>query len=999
MSTIRFLKRKIFPLLLLCSGTAFAQDYPVTGKITATDGSPVAGVNVVVKNSSLGTTTDSNGAFTLTLSKSPETLVFSFIGFRTEERQVSSSSSSVEIIMEEDITSLGEVVISGLATTVKRSNLANAVVSVDAAELMGTTNPQTVDYALYGKVPGVNMNANGGAPGGGINVQLRGISTLGAGSSQPLYIIDGVYVNNTSIRSGRTEVSGAGAGTASNNQDDAANRLSDINPDDIERIEILKGPSAAAIYGARANAGVIIITTKTGTSGKTKISFNQDLGMVKGQNLDYYDTWDEAKISTFFSATAAPAQLALYNAAKSAGTIRDYEEILYGETGLLSNSQLCINGGSDKTRFYVSAGLQDEDGIIKNTGFKRYSIRANVNHEISDYVKFSINTNYAKSDNDRGFTGNQNNTGGSLGYALAYTKPYFDLLPDEGGNYPDNPYFNDNPIAIRDLARNNQTVNRFITSGSITADLLKKDALSLQFVMNGGVDYMSGNSMIYFPETLQHQRAQANPGDITIGSQDDLNTNIQGFLVLNTSSGTTNFTTQAGAVRLDQNSEYELMRGRGLSGGQTNLRYANVVSILSQVNQKITDVGVYAQQEVNFADRIIATAGVRFDKSTLNVDQEKFYPFFKASVAANISNYPFWTFEKWNQLKFRAAFGQSGGLPTFGSTFLSLQPQVIGGSIGAQVGTRSVDPDLVPETANEIELGIDAGFFNNKISLEASYYIKKVNDLILDLEPAGSTGIVAIATNAADLENRGLELAVAATPVANDNFSWTTRVAWWRNRAEITKLKIPTFTQGGFGPSLGTYLIAEGYSPTTIVGNPPDEDVPGGFSVIGDRQADFDMTLMNSFTFLKNFEFSFLLHRKQGGDNINLSALLLDDGGTTPNWNGDSDGDGTPNGLDRLLGWAVDGQTKVFIEDASYWKLREIGLYYTIPSSVTSSVLNGALNKVKVGFSANNILLSSSYGSYDPEVSNFGAQPVNSNVEVSPYPSSRRYFFHLSVDF
>jgi TonB-linked SusC/RagA family outer membrane protein len=903
------------------------------------------------------------------------------------------------VLLEEDVTSLEEIVISGLATTVKRSNLANAVVSVDANELMGATNPQTLDYALYGKVTGVNMNSNGGAPGGGVSMQFRGISTLGAGSSQPLYIVDGVYINNTSIRTGRTEVSGAGAGTSTNNQDDSPNRLADLNPDDIERVEVLKGPSAAAIYGTRANAGVIIITTKKGKRGKTKISFNQDLGFAKAQNLNYYDTWDEAKIQAFFPADNVATELARFNESRTNGTITNYEEELYGETAVLSNTQLSLSGGSDKTVFFVSAGLQDEDGIIKNTGFKRYSVRANVEQAVSDRISFSLHTSYSKTDNDRGFTGNQNNTGGSLGYALAYTKSYVNLFPDESGNYPNNPHFNDNPLAIRDLARNNQVVNRFITSANLSIDLLQKPNSYLKFVLNGGVDYLSGNSIIYFPEILQHQQANANPGDITAGSQDDLNANIQGFLVYNAQKGTTNFTTQVGAVRLDQNSEYELIRGRGLSGGQTNLRYAAVVSTLSNVNQTIRDVGIYGQQEVNWDDRLIGTVGVRFDKSTLNIDQKKFYPFYKASMAANISNFDFWNVPSWDQLKLRVAFGQSGGLPTFGNTFLSLQPQLIGGSIGAQVSTRSVDPDLEPETSNELEFGIDAGFFNNRISLEASYYIKRVNDLILDLQPAESTGVTAVATNAADLENKGIELALSGTPVNTSAISWFSRISWWKNKAEITNMKIPTATTGGFGPSLGTYLLAEGYSPTTIVGNPPSEDVPGGFSVIGDRQADFDMTLYNSITFLKNFELSFLLHWKQGGDNINLSALLVDDGGTTPNWNGDSDGDGLPNGLERLVQWSADGETKVFIEEATYWKLREVGLYYNFPKAMTSSWLNGAISRVKVGVSANNILLSSTYGSYDPEVSNFGAHPVNSNVEVAPYPSSRRFFFHLTVDF
>lgn len=989
----------LFLISLFVFNDARAQERRVTGKVTSQeDGTALPGVNVVIKGTTSGTVTDADGNYSLSVISADASLVFSFIGLQTEEVAIG-ERSVVDVALSLDVMQLSEVVVSGLASTVKRTNLANAIVSVDAGELMGTTNPQTVDYALYGKVTGVNMNANGGAPGGGVSVNLRGISTLGAGSSQPLYIVDGVYVNNTSIRTGRTEVSGAGAGSAANNQDDGANRIADLNPDDIERVEVLKGPSAAAIYGTRANAGVIIITTKKGQKGKTKVSFNQDIGMAKGQNMNFYDPWDVDKINTFFSPATAPGQVAAYNQAVSEGRVLDLEKEIYGETGILSNTQVSVNGGGDNTTFFVSAGLQDETGIIKNTGFERYSIRANIEQKIGQKIKLSLNTNYVKSDADRGFTGNQNNTGGSLGYAIAYTKSYANLLPDSQGNYPDNPYFNDNPFAIRDLATNNQVVNRFITAGSLNIDLWQKGASDLRFVVNGGVDYLSGNSLVHFPEVLQHQRAEANPGDVMWGRQDDLNSNIQGFFVFNTMAGKTSLSTQLGAVRLGQDSEYSLMRGRGLSGGQTNLRWAKVVSIQSQLNQQITDTGLYAQQEVNMDDKLIGTLGIRMDKSTLNLDQDKFYPFAKASLATNITNFDFWTVEAVNQLKLRVAFGQSGGLPQFGNTFESLTPQLIGGSLGGQVGVRSVDPNLKPETSNELEFGVDAGFLDNKITLEATVYNKKVNDLILDQEPAESTGITAITTNAADLENKGIELALNATPVNTGQISWLTRVAWWRNRSEITRLDIPTYTTGGFGPALGSYLIAEGYSPTTIIGNPASPTTPGGFSVIGDRQADFDMTFYNSITFLKNFEFSFLVHWKQGGDNINLSALLWDDGGSTADWAGDSDGDGTPNGLDRLLDWAVNDQTTVYVQDASYWKLREVGLYYNVPKNVYSSWLKGGINRLKLGVSANNILLSTKYDSYDPEVSNFGSQPVNSNVEVAPYPSARRLFFHLSVDF
>ncbi len=974
-----------------------AQDIRVSGTVTEeSTGEALAGVNVIIQGTTTGTITDIEGNYTLEAPRGA-TLLFSFVGYLTQS--IVADRQTINVTLTQDVTNLEEVVISGLASTVKRSNLANAVATVDADQLRGTTTQQTLDNALYGKIPGVNMNANGGAPGGGINVQLRGISTLGAGSSQPLYIIDGVYLDNSAIRTGRTQVSGASGGQSTATQDNASNRIADLNPDDIERIEVLKGPSAAAIYGTRANAGVIIITTKKGSQGKPKIRFNQDIGMAKGQNFVGFDDWNPDKIAAYYGTGATgQAELQKYQAALNEGRVTDWEEEIYGETALLLNSQLSITGGNDQTTYFISGGWQDEEGIIDKTGFERYSIRANIEQKLWDKVKLNVNSNYIRSESDRGFTGNQNNTGGSMGYTLAYTPTYADLFPDEQGNYPDNDYFNDNPLAIRDLAENSSEVNRFITSFGLNWDILQTTNSYLSFNMSGGIDYLTSESLVYFPEILQHQEAQANPGDVMWGKANNFNSNIQGFLVFNTNFSEFSSTTQAGVVKLHQTSDFILNRGRGLAGGQTNLQWANVVSVQEQTIQEVSDLGLVFQEELNWGEKIIATVGIRLDKSTLNFQQNEFYAFPKASVAVNLHNFDFFESALFSQLKFRAAYGETGGLPVFGRTFESLTPQLIGGGLGGQVGTRGVDPDLVPETASEIEIGADIGLFNGAVTLEATYYNKKVRDLILDLVPAESTGILAIATNAADLENKGIELALSASPIRNQNFEWFTQLLWWKNESEITSLNVPTFTTGGFGPSLGSYLIADGYSPTTIIGTPSGTEIPGGFTVYGDRQADWDMSFYNSIRFLKNFEFSFLIHRKQGGDNINLSSLLWDDGGNTPGWDNDANNNDTPDGLDRLLDWAG-GNTGVYIQESSYWKLREIGLYYTVPANLTGTFLNGAFSKIRMGVSGNNILLSTPYESYDPEVSNFGNQPISSNIEVTPYPSSRRYFFHLSLEF
>ncbi len=274
----------------LSTGMVYAQ-YTVTGTVNdSRTGESIIGANVYVKNNpSRGTITDANGKFSLALPNSQAAVIeVKFVGFFTQTVEVSPQTKDVTVSLKEDVTNLDEVVVAGLASSVKRSNLANAVTSVNAKELTGTTTIQTTDGALYGKVVGANIRSSGGAPGGGISIQLRGISSL-VGASQPLIILDGVYINNASQRTGRATLSGAGG----SDQDDGSNRLADLNPADIENIEILKGPSAAAIYGTRANAGVIIITTKRGSSGKTKISFSQDIGFANPLRLLGVDDWSE----------------------------------------------------------------------------------------------------------------------------------------------------------------------------------------------------------------------------------------------------------------------------------------------------------------------------------------------------------------------------------------------------------------------------------------------------------------------------------------------------------------------------------------------------------------------------------------------------------------------------------------------------------------------------------------------------------------------------------
>ena len=313
----------LFILSLITAGLAHAQNTLEGEVIDSRTGEPLFGVSVLDVNAGSGTSTDLDGGFTITYSGTT-TLRFSFIGYRTVDIEVTPTTSDLTVELEQEISALDEVVVTGLGTSIKRENLANSITRIDSDKLTGNVTPQTLDNTLNGKIPGVNIRAQSGAPGGGVNVQLRGISTLGAGSSQPLYIIDGVYVNNDAIANGRFLTTGANSFA----EDNPANRVADLNPEDIESIEVLKGASAAAIYGQRANAGVIIINTKKGQGGKTKVSFTQEVGFNSALNLGQIGAeWDLDKIDFIdgtlgFQGTATTEQIRqLFQQAESTGTI------------------------------------------------------------------------------------------------------------------------------------------------------------------------------------------------------------------------------------------------------------------------------------------------------------------------------------------------------------------------------------------------------------------------------------------------------------------------------------------------------------------------------------------------------------------------------------------------------------------------------------------------------------------------------------------------------
>lgn len=998
MRHIQLTSIKLMLLLFIFPAVLFAQE-TLTGKtINESTGEPVPFVNVIQKGTTNGTTSDLDGNFSLSVESLPTTLVFSYIGFESQEIVVT-QNSPINLSFVEAAAALDEVVVTGLATSIKRSNSANAVASITAEELIGTTTPPTLDGALYGKFPGAIVSANSGAPGGGLSVKLRGATSI-QGNTQPLYIIDGVYVDNSSIAAGLNAVSAAAAGGSASNQDNPSNRIADINPEDIANIEILKGASAAAIYGSRAAAGVVIITTKRGVAGETSYRFSQSLGWTEVINLQGLRDYNEERVRESFGEAAVQD----FVDARDENRLIDYEEELFGNKGLLSITNFSTSGGGEKTRFFAGATHNSEDGIVNNTGYEKVSLRLNVDHRANDFIKLGLSTNYINSSSDRGYF-NNDNTGTSVGVALTGTVPWLQLFPDQNGNYPDNPLGSSNILQTRDLVTNNEKVNRLIMGGTANIDLYKSDKSNLELILRGGLDFYNFNTIAFFPKELQFQKpSNGGQNGVSVqGSTQNKNYNLSAFLVHNFfTESNINFRTQAGLTREYFDRNGYLITATDLVASETNVDQATNTGV-DQNRLQQEDAGFFVQEEVNFQDKVIATFGVRGDKSSNNGDANKLNYYPKASVAVNLNEFEFWNTESiLNQLKFRAAYGEAGNFPPIGALFTSYNSFTNVGLGGVTlkgislIGTRG-NPDLNSERQKEFETGIDFGLFKNRLTGSLTYYIKTVDDLILNASKEPSSGFTTEFVNAGSLENKGVEIGLNASIFRGEDFSWDFGMNFFKNKSKITKLDVPAFNVGGFGATLGTFRIEEGQSATQIVGIGPN---PGanGLQKFGDSEPDFQMAFNNSLSY-QGFDFNFLWQWKKGGDNINLTALLTDLSGTSHDFDTiDLDPAGQVGNGPYRVG-QLGSSAGVFIEDAGYLRLREVGLYYTLPAELTDTFLNGTFERIKFGLSGNNLINIFDYNSYDPEVSNFGGSGIFNAVEVTPFPSSKRYMFNVAFNF
>lgn len=971
---------------------AAAQQRQLSGTVTAEGGEPLAAARVAITGTSQGVSTGASGRYEISVPAGAVRLTVSRIGYNTREVTVPATQNTFNVQLQSAVLSLEALVVTGQATTVARRNLANAVASVSGAEV-NRAPAQTVDQALAGKIPGAIVSANSGAPGGGIQVDLRGVSSINA-SAEPLWVIDGVVMSNLAIPSGQNAITDAVAGDDASVQDNSTNRIADLNPADIESVEVLKGASAAAIYGSKASNGVIIVTTRRGRDGAPRFALSQRLGYYELANTLGSRRFTLEEAVAQYGASAA----ALYGD----GTHYDHEKQLAGQRDLGRETSVSVSGGSGQTRYFASGLLMDEPGIIDNTGFEKQSLRINLDQGLGRGVELSVNTNLLHSRSNRGLTNNDNR---SVSYYVALSgTPAFVDLRRQGALFPDNPFGPSNPLQTAALLQNAEDVWRFIGSGTARVPLVTGDEHSLRMVFGGGADFFRQRNRLLSPVDLEYEAVldETESGTSILANSDNLNLNGNANMVHVWAPASWTATTSVGVQYEDRDLGVNRVITRGLVAGQGGVDDGPRPFVI-ETRQRVRDFGIFAQEEFLAVDnRLLLTAGVRADRSSNNGDTDEYFLYPKAAASFRFPG----LLPRVDDLKLRVAYGETGNLPLWADKFTEMSTaNSIDGFKGIVVQGVTGAADIRPERMREIEGGFDLALLDGRASFEFTAYDQQISDLLLRRTLNPSSGFVTQIFNGGELHTRGIEMALAATPIQRGDFGWNTRATFYTTKSTVENLPVPSFRAGAFGSTaLGVFQIEEGKSATQIVGR----DVDAGGAVVerqlGDATPEFKMGFSNELTF-GAFSLYGLLDWQHGGDLINLTRLLYDAGGVSVDYALPA-GVTTPraisecypgcSGLERISGFGT--FTKQYIEDASYVKLREVSLGWRVPASLLSRA-PGRVSDAGITLSARNLVTWTDYTGLDPEVSNFGTQQIARGVDVAPFPPSRSFWLTFNFGF
>ncbi len=950
---------------------------------------PIPSAQIQVRGSTAGALTQEDGNFSIRVASGDVVLSIKRIGYRPIDLTVPASQSSVKIVMRKDALKLDQVVVTGQATGISRRNLPNSVASV-SAEQLAKVSSAAIDQALQGKVAGAQISTSTGAPGGGNRVRIRGISSI-LGNAQPLYVIDGVIVSDVSIGNGTNKLTRA-AGTAISavTQEAPVNRIADLNPNDIESVEILKGSAAAAIYGSKASGGVILITTKRGQAGRPKYNFRTGLG---GNSLAYRN--GSRKFNSLADATLAfgPRASEFYDANR----FIDYESLAYENKPVNSENTLSVSGGTQDTRYFISGTSRQEQGIVRNSYAKKTGVRINLDQKLSSTLDLQVGAEVLRTLSDRGLFGNDN-AGNSVAYTLTKVPSFLDLRRNADGSWPVNPFYNSNPLQTIDLVKNQEGVWRSITTARLTWNAFSNNKHDIKFVGYGGTDVLAQHNEVYAPPELQFEPLDGLPGTTVVSDGN----NTQGNMNLNvvhvwrpreTISATTQFGTQYERRKFNSSRS----SGQGLLGG-LQVVTSGTVRDIDESRVLTEDFGLFGQTEILWRERLLLTAGARADRSSNNGDPGAFYLFPKGSASYRM---PALMPGKVDELKLRLAYGETGNQPLYGQKFTSLDLSNIGGLGAFRVGTGRGASSIRPERQREIEAGFDATILGNRGTIDFTGFQRNISDLLITRTLPPTSGYSSEVSNGASMRVWGLETSVSLFPVQKSNFSWNTRVNWGMNRSKITDLPVPAFLLGTF--QVGAVRIEEGKSATQLIGNDtlpqsPRQLYPNGV-LMGDGNPKWNGGWSNEVR-MGRFSAFALIDRQQGGMLANGTWRHYDLGQNSRDFDAPGPVAGQSLGNFRRNTYLV--VTRIYYQDASYTKLREVTVGYDVPPALVQKIW-GRAQSAKIQLSGRNLYWWTKFRGGDPEASNFGAgnvpDAIQRNREIAAYPASKSFWLNFNVEF
>jgi TonB-linked SusC/RagA family outer membrane protein len=1046
--------------LLLAAATASAQRQ-ITGRVTdKQSGNPIGGSIVSVVGTLITSTTSDDGRFTLNAPSGDAQLSVRRIGFRRSVVPAAAGQSEVNVTLEKDVLKLEEVVVTGTATTMERAHAPTATQVISAEEVIRAPSLDLTN-ALQGKVVGARINMNSGAPGGGGQIQIRGVTSLN-GNGEPLFVVDGVIISNASIPGGANSITRASGSAPASTQDNMVNRLADVNPNDIESVEILKSAAASSMYGSRATNGVVLITTKRGRAGPARFSLTQRVGANSPLKLlgsrRYTDTtqlifrgdglaWVRSNITN--------NQIPYY----------DYQKDLYGHGTPSFETVATMGAGTENgsTRYYVSGSNKYDAGTLLNTEARRQSLRVSIDQLYGSKWSVNVGANIIRTLAARGLS-NNDNTNTSPFYGLAYTPAVVNLNATDPatGGFVRNPFAgggstSSNFFETMTFIDGEEDVFRQIGNASVTYEAFSTSTNRVQLRGMLGADRFSQDDRWYAPNFLQFE-----PRDNLLGTSmqanalsRQVNGTINGVWTLTPSNNWFNATGSVGVGFENRYLNNYRIQGRGLLPGVpissqgTNALFHNITDTHDQF--------VFAQEEVlMLSERLNLTAGMRAERSSNNGKRDQYFVYPKVAGSYRfVDPVPYVS-----SFKIRASLGQTGNQPDYGRRDVVLGAGgLIDGRTSLAAPTTLGNPDIKPERLTETEYGVDASFGNDRIGFEGTRFNRTIKDMFLFVPLAPSSGIGSQIDNAGTMETEGWEFAATVVPIHLRDFDWTSRATYYTFDGRITELPVPAFiTSSGFGSAFGraraycpgfnaqgqptlstlgkcggtgsfdpdgagplpsrTVTIKPG-SLTAIWGNrtmcDADDVVRRGCTldlsfkdtIIGDATPDFEMSFSNDLRW-RDFTLSTLLDWRKGGDVSNLTQTLFDEGENSWDYDKPSPNPafmdpGRAAGYPASLGqyrydkWNQGLGAPIYIQDGSYVKLREITLSYQVPNQYAQRWLKG--RDMRLSLSGRNLKMWSDYWGVDPEVNNFGNANVARQVDLAPFPPTKSWFFSVDVSY